>query len=566
MPSRIIMHRPPLLTMNQAPLMNGSIKTKDPYAIGLYRYLLQFPDYPETWLGSFELSCLLFRDPMKEKPAALILDAINREKEQAFPGDFFQQLHIARAALAVAEYSADRSILKRLSDWCNWTEINWDQIICQSRLRIAPADYMEFLVRFYQMTGLKAILRLCTRLRSSAMDWTSVLHAYGKHKNQEKTAETFFEEKFLNNELDENDFETRQRIIAHAEILADGMRYTALSALFSGNGQELTAGQTGWQIIRKNNYSICGGTSGTPFLSGTGSDQYISLTTLSAWADSFAAQLVLADSKWALDEMIRIMMNGFSFAVYNNPIQIQQAVNCPDYHAIQPVNQNVSNQEIHAISRAAHTLSLFYRYAVTLGKTQIRINYLLPGQYILHRGKIRLLIQEDNLQVKRMDDSDLRFLFYCAATETRKIQISINGKEYSCNQTDQSVISIAEGRYYSFEEKIQTDSVIWFTEQPCLIEENTHHHGKCWFFSNYLLAVPADPDNWKLAATASPMVENGRSIFGLFTYITNWKEKDGLPEDLPILPKAGDEIKKIEMKPYFQNTNRISMFPRTADL
>ena len=50
---------------------------------------------------------------------------------------------------------------------------------------------------------------------------------------------------------EEIDYEQKEKLINHAEMLADGVRYTLYAGLFSGNGQDLSAGKNAWSYLQK---------------------------------------------------------------------------------------------------------------------------------------------------------------------------------------------------------------------------------------------------------------------------------------------------------------------------
>jgi len=559
MPQKIILQRPPLLAMSQAPLTNGCAVTDQPQAMALYQALLAHQEDPESWLGLFELSCLVTANPMEEPAGKRITAALAQSEDASLPGDFFQQLQTARAALAAAEYTCDKGILQRLSKWCRWIEINWDQLAVLSRFRIAPADWMEFLVRFYQMTGLKAILRLCTRLRSGVMDWTTVLHSFGKQKRREDVTGEAFRNDFLQNRLDEGDFFTREQIICHGELLADGMRYTALAAIFSGNGQEMSAGKTGWKAIRKGHYAICGGTTGAPFLSGLGSDQPVSLAVLSAWAEAFGAQLYLGDSEWALDELIRIKENGFAYAVGQAPVAAVQYVNHPD-PAAAPAAEGIGAGPVHTLSRAAHAMSLICRLAVTVGRDQVRFNYPMTGKFLLHSGKTVLLGGEDEILIKRAAEPGFPFLVYSAGTETRDITVERSGEIY-VSETQEECAAPKEGTYTSFDMNGLSGTSIRYARGVRILEEDTHHQGKCYFAGNRLMAATVTGQDWKIAAAGHPAVSPDGEATLVCAEVPQWKKKNGLPGDLPVMPRTGETERAVTLAPYKRTGGRMAMLP-----
>ncbi|MBP5168434.1 MAG: hypothetical protein ILP14_04435, partial [Oscillospiraceae bacterium] len=157
---------------------------------------------------------------MKEPVAERILRAIQDNEEGSFQGSVFSQICIARAAFSVYQYNTDRKILRRLASWLRYLEINFDQLSGQDGLLFRPADLMEFLVCYYQATGLRSVLRLCTLLRASSFDWTTALHTFQQSVSRNESDTGEFSIQLLPSPAAIG-FDDRQKLINHAELLAD---------------------------------------------------------------------------------------------------------------------------------------------------------------------------------------------------------------------------------------------------------------------------------------------------------------------------------------------------------
>ena len=236
MPQKPIYSRFPLMNSVQSGLSRGFVRTEAGELVSLYRKIKEFSSIPVAWEGSFSLACLICDHPTAEPSAKEVSAILSDTEDGSFAGlETADQVYAARAALALFEYTGEKEILKRLARWCRWLEAGWDGFTGTRWVRIQPADLMEFLVRFYRITGLKAVLRLCSRLRSAAMDWTTVLHHFQQRTSLDlpDSAEEM-RALYSRDDFKELDFFNTQYLTNHAEILADGMRYTAYSAIYSG--------------------------------------------------------------------------------------------------------------------------------------------------------------------------------------------------------------------------------------------------------------------------------------------------------------------------------------------
>ena len=309
MPQKPVYCKSPILTIPHGFPASGTIRTNDSRIERLYQQANRWIDQPCLWEGLFRIACLVRSNPMEEPVAHLILDETRKMENNEFEGSVRDQVSKARAAFTVYEYNTDRTILRRIAFWLRYLEAEFDTLCTQDCILFCPADLMELLIRFYQVSGTKAVLRLCVKLRAKAFDWTTALQTFQQSIPIE--LEKANPEVFLQNATPEDlDYGDRQKLINHAEMLADGVRYTLYSGLFSGHGLDLSAGKTVWRHLSRHHQAICGGTTSDPFLCGRGSDKPVSNTALAAWSEAFAAQMILSDSEWAADELIRIVFNG----------------------------------------------------------------------------------------------------------------------------------------------------------------------------------------------------------------------------------------------------------------
>ena len=205
--------------------VNGTIRTSDEHIIRLYKNAEQYQAEPCLWEGLFEIACLVKSKPDEETVYGLIYKGIRETETGEFPGSVSDQICIARAALSVFEYNTDKTILKRLGVWLRYLEIEFDQIMLHDNILYRPADLMEFLVRYYNITGMKSVLRICTKLRAAAFDWTTALHTFQQSIpiGQKETGLPDFSSGIRPDLIE---YDQKERLINHSEMLADGVRYS----------------------------------------------------------------------------------------------------------------------------------------------------------------------------------------------------------------------------------------------------------------------------------------------------------------------------------------------------
>lgn len=504
------------------------------------------------WESLFSLACLIKNEPAQEPVAEQILAALQSTDTGAFSGNITDQINIARAAISLFEYTADRAILQRLANWVRYLETTWEQHAEQTTVLYQPADLMELLVKYYRVSGIRPVLRLCARLRAEAFDWTSALNTFQQHIPliSENNPET----KMLPSSPRDLDYEQRQRIINHAEMLADGVRYSLYSGIYSGNRQDLSAGKTAWMYLKKHHRAVCGGTTAGPFLSGNGPDKPISNKALSAWTEALASQLLLSDSSWAADELVRIVFNGLADCIGKKMPAENQYVN-----TIRP--ENTSPISLQLLARICRATAAAFRHAVSISENGFSIHYLLPGKYMLMCDKKPIVIHAENdtitFQCKEPVCADIRFFY--SGIETSELYLKRSGKEafLSLHNEKQS-----EGFYIRLhEEWVNRDGFI-LRNSSRILQENAHHHGVCYYAGNRLLCMDAT-EQYAYAVCEDAKTEDSQPC-GIVSLTHGWSQHDGIPDDLPVFPSVNKDDIRISLKQYDQTCKRIAMFPRAG--
>ena len=512
-------------------------------------------EQPCLWEGLFRIACLTKNKPMDEPVTALILNGIGDSGSGALEGSVREQICRARAAFAVYEYCTDKKLLQRIALWFRYIEIEFDTLCLQDQLLYRPADLMELLVRFYQVTGTKAVLRLCSRLRAESFDWTTALHTF-----QQSIPVLHGKPSGVSLRLSEKpqdmDYDEKQKLINHAELLADGVRYTLYAGLFSGHGQDLSSGRTAWQYLSRHHRTVCGGTTADPFLCGCGPDMPVGTAAAAAWTEAFAAQMIQADTEWALDELIRIVFNSLDDCLEQEELPEKQYVNTLRDTEQEPADPAALYARITRAADAA------VRHSVTISEGGIRINYLLPVRFLLMIRKQPVILQmtEDSACFHCNKPFFSPVDFYASGTADNRIMMSRDGKTVNRNRKKTDP---ARGFYLHTEGEWKDRHGFRTEKTGHLICEETHHRGACYLYENRLLSIPADTGRFAFSAGEAPEVsEEGITI--CLSETDAWKAKDGIPNDIPVLPEAGKERYTFTMSPYSGTRSRITMFPRTG--
>ena len=537
--------------------VNGTIRTSDEHIIRLYKNAEQYQAEPCLWEGLFEIACLVKSKPDEETVYGLIYKGIRETETGEFPGSVSEQICIARAALSVFEYNTDKTILKRLGVWLRYLEIEFDQIMLHDNILYRPADLMEFLVRYYNITGMKSVLRICTKLRAAAFDWTTALHTFQQSIPIRK-AEWQQGIPEIQCRPDEIDYDTKESLINHAEMLADGIRYTLSSGMFSGHRQDLSSGKTVWEYLSRHHRAICGGTTGNPYLSGSASDQPVSNSAIAAWTEAFASQMVQTDSEWALEELIRIVFNGLEECLNQDELSEYQRVNTVQNKAYK------TEKPYLLYARMTRAAAAAYRHAVTITDSGFRINYLLSGKYMYNWGKTRIILHTDKLSaIFRCREAFFASIdLHISRFGTSSVNL-INGEQGTISKIDHN--NPQTGFYIRTEKNWNNGDGFLLEPDSSVVYEDTHHQGICFFSENKLQTVSVNSSTFAFAACEYPVKNDGKIIIGL-AETDKWLFREEEPADIPVLPADLTTVKHTEMIPYSENNCRIAMFPKAGSL
>lgn len=553
MPQKPIYSRPPVLSVQYCFPAAGTIRTQDERISRLYQKAGVMLQHASLLEGLFRIACLIKNKPLEEPVAEQIRNAITDTETGSFSGTFYEQICTARAAMALFEYNTDRTILKRLSAWILYIEADFDCLSSQDSVLYCPADLMELLVRFYLATGSKAALRMCAKLRAEAFDWATALHTFQQSIpiDPDRTGKKYI---IPGDKPAQIDYEDKERLVNHGVLLADGFRYTLFAGLFSGHGQELSAGKTAWQYLLKHHHAVCGGTTGDPFLGGNASDQPVNNLVLSAWTEAFSAQMVLPDFTWAADEMIRIVYNGLDDCLNRIEIHSSQGINTICEHC------DPEKEKTKLYARLMRAVAAAYRSAIALTEEGLRINYPIPARYLIMVRKQTAMLQTDRESIT----------FICNKPVSVRTEIYMSPfigctvKTVKTGGTEHDFISErhSESGYSLVADTVWKDQDRIILVPDDLVHcEKTHHQGVVFYKSGQILCMPAEENTFSRAVCASPVSTDG--IVTVHTaYTEKWKIINSQPSDIPVLPATLGEPVPTLLKMYSECPLRITIFPK----
>ena len=531
---------------------SGTVRASDERLNNLYQKANQYIDKPCLWEGLFRLACLTTNKPLEEPVTNLILRNTDVTENGAFSGNITEQTDKARSILALFEYNTDRTLLKRLSDWLRYFEIEYDSLILQDGVLFRPADLMEFLVRFYQASGVKSALRLCTRLRADSFDWTTALHTF-QQSIPLSQHETEMPDRFFGIKPDMIEYDQKEKLINHSELLADGVRYSVYAGIYSGHNRDLSAGQTVWTYLLKHHHALCGGVTGNPYLSGNASDQTISNRALYAWTEAFASQMSVSESPWAVKELIRIIYNGLDDCLNRDNLTETQRINTVTDHADPP------SDPVKLYSRLCRAVASAYSHSVSMTENGIRINYPLPGKYLLmiQKQSMMLRAEQEAITVQCKKPVDTRIEVFLPVTGTA--YAAVTGTDGAASNIPETT---SDNQYFCLKTSWDDQDTIRYVQNGSIFAEETHHHGLAFMKANRLLSMPVSDSGFARAVCDLPVINERNQITLPTETSEKWILKGTEPADIPVYPETKGPRTMTGLTAYSECRKRITMFPR----
>ena len=561
MPLKPIFDKAPLIALTDLPLRPGQVRVKHEKMEQLYADVTAMAaEQPLAWEGAFRLACLLRAKPMEEPCAAWICAALDgQEEDGGLPLKVRDAVAVMRAALAMYELDARRPLLEKLVSWCGWTAAHWEDLLAEDAVRTRPADLMELWQTLYRVTGKKALLSLCDRLRQQAMDWSGVLHTFAVQRPMARV--TPWEDMEAGMEAEggsEAGFYTRQYLTCHGESLADGMRSAALNGQFSGNGHELSAPRTGWEKISRYHGAVCGGISADETIGGASPSCGVDAAALGAWAEALAG--LDEENPWAWEALEELWCNGLPATMQGGqPVPYQRvnslAVSCgtKDCYHVHEVHEQVPRM----LNRLSRGMAKAAFCAVTARSDGMSVNLYQPGRYAIPMANGVMVVNMEGgeghytltLQTKQSVKATLR-LRIPAWAENACITVNDEGGEEGHPHT-----WLTLARTWHSGDRIQVD----FPRRLTVSEG--HHQSACIRYGGEIMAYVPTEDMWAVALCGEPDVIDVQVVAPL-RHVPAWHKRGSVPADLPVLPDTDGETLRVVLMPYAKAPCRIALFPR----
>lgn len=562
MPLKPIYEKSPLVALTSLPLRPGMARVQLPMMERLYALASREADVPALWEGLFRLACLLKSAPKEEPVHALVLEALSHQAEDGgLPRELPEALAVMRAAWAVYEYEAQRSLLEKLALWCGWLHEHWTEAMACAALRTHSADLMELLENLYRVTGKKAVAALCDRLRQQAVDWSGILHTFAVQRPMSRVTPWKDMEAGLEAEGgDEAGFYTRQYLACHGEALADGARASMASGRFSGNGRELSAARVGWEKISRYHGAVCGGVTADVTLGGASPSVGVDAASLGAWAEAFAACGTDTEGAWAFDAAETLWHNGLPAALDTDALILFQRVNSLSvqcgvkdcYHACED-----RAQLLRALSRMLRGVAALASSAVTLRPQGINVNLCLPGRYVLplRDGSCAMTLAGENGQYT------LTFAMKKPVRAAVSVRVPTWAADACVTVNHEGGHAGKPGAYVTLDRTWQDGDVLRLAfAQELRVTEGHHQSALIRLGAQVMAYAPAD-GGWAVALCGEPRLQAGKVVAPL-RRVPEWRRKGGVPADLPVLPEVEGEVIQAELVPYAEAPCRIALFPR----
>ncbi len=556
MPLKPIFEKYPLVALKETALRPGQVRIQNDKLNDVYALAQAWVNTPAMLEGLFRLACVVKSKPMEEPVAESINALLAQQAEDgSLPMSVEESVAVMRAALAMYELDAKRPLLEKLVAWCAWASENWDEVMACNAVRIHAADLMELLQVLYRVTGKKAILALCDKLRQQAMDWSGILHTFAVQRPMNRvTAWKDMEAGLEAEEGSEAGFYTRQYLTCHGESLADGMRCATLNGLFSGNGMELSAAKAGWEKISRYHGAVCGGVTADETIGGRSPACAVDAASLGAWAEAFA--LCADDETWPFDALETLVENGLPAAVVAGKLVPFQrvnglAVNCSTkdcYHV-----HEGDTQAIRALNRLCRGYARAASSALTVGQQGFTVNMYMPGRYAVPLADGACVVTVESGMVKISAKKPVK-----AAV---RLRIPAWTTDACITVNEEGGMEGKPGGWLTIERTWQDGDAIKLEFAKEVTVGSGHHQSACVRYGAQVMAYVPQEDAWNVALCGTPVMENGR-VIGTFRRVPDWRKRGSIPADLPVLPVSEGQCFTAEMIPYAEAPCRIALFPK----
>ena len=556
MPLKPIFDQAPLMAMNALPLRAGLVRMENPAMNKLYQQI-EMTNAPVSFEGAFRLACIVSAKPGETPVAAKIRAMLSAQKDDgSFMLSFKESVAVLRAAWAMYEYEARKPLLEHIARWCAYAAQHWDVLMADDDIWVNSADLLELLENLYRVTGKSAVLTLCERAANQTMVWSSMLNTFSNQRPSSRaTTREELTEAIARENGSREGYYTRFLRTNHAESLADGARSTMMKGWYSGSATELNATANGWERLYRHHGAVCGGLTSDELLEGTTPSAVVSSAALGAWAEALCAAALNEKNAWAFAALERMAFNAMPAALQGEALAAFQRVNALNNRVDESVCFWLNkNHDVRALDRMARGYAALASCVMTVRADGADVNLYMPGRFavpvedelLIFTVKATGKAAELTVHCKQETEATIRLRI---PAWSRATEVMVNGGD-----SHQEV----KNGMMTFDRTWHDGDVITLTFDQTLYVEDGHHQGKAIYRGPVLMALPATENNWKQAFVSVSEAEN--RVTAALASVTEWKIKDGVPADLPVLPETGDAA-EFALVPYARTATRIALFP-----
>ncbi len=566
MPLKPIYEKAPLKALKTLPLRPGQASVR----YGALEQLLSLAlreekveEQPALWEGIFRASCVTGQRGENLPVSQWIANALEAQSETGeLPGRSMEDsVAVMRAAFALYEYDARRPMLEKLLKWCGYVAANLNDILENTAaIRQCSADLMELLEQLYRVTGKKALLGLCEKLRRQCMDWSGILHTFAVQRPMSRVTPWADMEAGLEAEGgNEQGFYTREYLTCHGEHLADGARSAVLNGLYSGNGMELSAAQVGREKVTRYHGAVCGGVTCDGMIGGTSPSACVDAAALGAWAEALCVTSASGNDLWAAETLDIMATNAIPKAVRGGELHCLQRVNgLSDECGLYGVYHAEADRRIRGLNRLLRGCAAICSNAVMMRRDGLEVQLYFPGKYTAatENGTISLEISAEaghatvTVSVRQETKAALRLRIPIWAGN---VQVLVNGEAPK---------AVASGEKLLLDRVWHKGDVISCNFERTLRVLPGHHQSNYVMLGNTLLLMPASAaTTWAVAMMGEPTMGEDGTVRCPVASVPDWFRHGDVPADLPVLPKVQGETWEAELRPYAEATG-IALFPK----
>jgi len=455
-------------------------------------------------------------------------------------------------------------------------------------------DNIETVQWLYNITGAKVMLKLCDKLLAQSIDWTGYYHTFPDSRDQKKA----FPWKLLQPMMEENPdpwsagWQQHQR--THVVNQAMALKTPVLDHTLHGGIKQAQAFYAGWEKLMKHHGVASGMFTGDEHLSGTNPTQGTETCAVVETLYSLETIMGQLDDAKLGDIWERIAYNAL-------PAPISPDTWAHQYD--QQVNQisvGTGKYNWYNNSNGANTFGLEPHYGCcTANLHQGYPKFVSHLWYAVKNGglcamtyapcEVKWKVGDTRVQVTVSGNypyaEDISIKVRCEKTAKFPIHLRIPA------WTEDAYAKIGEETFVGEAGKFLVIDREWGEETETNLHisravkaEKYYHQSVAVTCGPVLYALPLG-EKWEYRGAEMPLSdryataekpfnyallpeegftlsEDGRSVTATGFPVPEWKEKDGVTEPIPVLPKQKEESVQLSLVPYAEAVLRIAQFPQ----